>query len=61
MRPGAKLEDLACGMTNFVEGLWLHQCLTPQHPFSIEEPVSTVVRRAGLMLWRGATKPNDDN
>jgi hypothetical protein len=60
MRPGAKLEDLACGMAGFIEGLWLHQCLTLQHPFSIEEPISTVARRAGLMLWQGATEPDHD-
>jgi hypothetical protein len=60
MRPGARLEDLACGMTSFIEGLWLNQCLTLHHPCNTAEPISTVARRAALMLWRGATEPDHD-
>jgi hypothetical protein len=39
-----------------VEGVWLHQCLTDEHPSAPGEPIGTVLRRAGRMLWRGAIR-----
>jgi hypothetical protein len=60
MRHGAALVDLASGMASFIEGIWLNQCLTLHHPCNPAEPMSTVARRAGLMLWQGATEPDRD-
>jgi hypothetical protein len=60
MQPGTTLEDLASGMASFIEGIWLNQCLTLHHPCNATEPISTVARRAGLMLWRGATEPSGE-
>ncbi|WP_020177620.1 hypothetical protein [Methylopila sp. M107] len=56
-RPGATATDLACAMASMVEGVWLNQCLTTRHPRDASEPISTVLRRAGSMLWLGATLP----
>lgn len=60
MRQGAELGDLACGMASFIEGIWPNQCLTLHHPYNAAELISAIARRAGLMLWRGATEPDDD-
>ena len=57
MRDGTTVNDLACGIASLIEGVWLNQCLTHDHPCDPPEPISTVLRRSGLMLWRGATEP----
>lgn len=49
------LTDLATAAVNLVEGAWLNQCLTTEHPCDAAEPVSEALRRSGLLLWRGAT------
>jgi hypothetical protein len=49
--------DLACAMASLVEGVWLNQCLTGEHPTDPEEPIATALRRGGRLLWRGATRP----
>jgi hypothetical protein len=54
MREGTGVNDLACAVTSLVEGVWLNQCLTKRHPCDRSEPISTLLRRSGLMLWRGA-------
>ena len=54
---GATVNDLACALTSLVEGQWLNQCLTATHPTDPEQPIATVLRRGGRMLWRGATRP----
>ena len=57
MRDGATIGDLACAMASLIEGLWLNQCLTTNHPLDPSESVATVMRRSGRLLWLGATVP----
>jgi hypothetical protein len=54
---GMTVNDLACALASLVEGVWLNQCLSTAHPTDPEEPIATVLRRGGRMLWRGATRP----
>jgi hypothetical protein len=58
-RQGVTVTDLACAAASLIEGVWLNQCLTAQHPAEPSEPVATVLRRAGRMLWLGATEQRD--
>ena len=55
LRDGTTVNDLACASASLVEGVWLNQCLTDRHPFDDAEPIATVLRRGGRLLWRGAT------
>jgi len=49
--------DLAEAFASLIEGVWLNQCLTDRHPSEPDEPISTLLRRAGRTLWRGGTAP----
>jgi hypothetical protein len=57
VRAGTSINDLACAIASLIEGVWLNQCLTKRHPFDRAEPIATVLRRGGRMLWLGATMP----
>jgi hypothetical protein len=57
LRAGTTVNDLACAAASLIEGVWLNQCLTTSHPCEPSEPISTVLRRAGRLLWLGATGP----
>ena len=57
LRADTTLTDLACAIASTIEGVWLNQCLTTQHPTAPDEPIATVLRRAGRLLWRGAVDP----
>ena len=59
-RRGVTINDLACATASLIEGVWLNQCLTAQHPSDPSEPVATVLRRSGRILWLGATERRDD-
>jgi hypothetical protein len=48
--------DLACALASLAEGVWLNQCLSTTHPTDSEQPIATVLRRGGRLLWRGATR-----
>jgi hypothetical protein len=37
--------------------VWLNQCLTTRDPFDVEQAIAAALRRAGLLLWRGAVEP----
>jgi hypothetical protein len=54
---GTTANDLACAMASMVEGVWLNQCLTSRHPTEAAEPIATLLRRSGRLLWLGATVP----
>jgi hypothetical protein len=54
---GTTLNDLACACAGLIEGVWLNQCLTARHPSDPSEPIATVMRRSGRLLWLGATEP----
>jgi hypothetical protein len=54
---GTTVNDLACAVASLVEGVWLNQCLTTEHPTDPQQPGGTVLRRGGRLLWRGATRP----
>ena len=56
MRDGTTTNDLACAVASQIEGVWLNQCLTTRHPCDQREPIGTVLRRSGRMLWLGATQ-----
>ncbi len=49
------VRDLAEAYASLVEGVWLNQCLSERHPSDPSEPISTLLRRAGRLLWRGGT------
>jgi AcrR family transcriptional regulator len=49
--------DLAAAMSNLVEGLWLNQCLSSEHPTRADAPAVQAARHALRMLWQGATEP----
>jgi hypothetical protein len=55
LREDATVADLACACASLVEGTWLNQCLTLEHPLDPSEPIATALRRSGRLLWRGAT------
>jgi len=57
LREDTTTNDLACALASMVEGVWLNQCLTASHPSDPAEPIATVLRRSGRMLWRGAIQP----
>jgi hypothetical protein len=57
VQPGTSINDLACAIVSLTEGTWLNQCLSRRHPCDKAEPVATMLRRSGRMLWRGAVMP----
>ena len=59
LRAGTSLTDLAHAAAALVEGAWLNQCLTAEHPSAPGEPIETVLRRSGRLLWLGATVPRE--
>lgn len=54
LRDDTTVDDLAFAIAGMVEGVWLNQCLTTEHPGDAKEPIATLLRRSGRMLWRGA-------
>lgn len=56
LREGTTVNDLACAFASMIEGVWLNQCLARRHPSDPSEPISTVLRRSGRLLWLGATE-----
>jgi hypothetical protein len=57
LRPGTSINDLAIALASLIEGIWLNQCLTDRHPCDPQEPIATVMRRSGWLLWLGAIDP----
>jgi hypothetical protein len=57
VRPPWTARDLATAMNSLVEGLWLNQCLSRDHPTREGAPVAEAARTALRMLWQGATQP----
>jgi hypothetical protein len=57
VRAGTTLAELACAAASLIEGVWLNQCPTTRHPGEPDAPIATVLRRAGRLLWLGATEP----
>jgi hypothetical protein len=57
VQPGTSINDLACAIVSLTEGAWLNQCLSQRHPCDKAEPASTMLRRGGRLLWRGAVMP----
>jgi hypothetical protein len=58
LREGTTLNDLAGAVASMIEGVWLNQCLTERHPSDPSEPIATMLRRSGRLLWLGATAPS---
>lgn len=56
LRVGTTLTDLASAMASLIEGVWLNQCLTAQHPGDASQPIAMHMLRSGHLLWRGATE-----
>ncbi len=56
LREDTTTNDLACAVASMIEGVWLNQCLTGQHPCHPSEPVAVLLRRSGRLLLRGATR-----
>jgi hypothetical protein len=59
LRDGTTINDLACALASLIEGVWLNQCLTKQHPCEPSEPVAALMRRSGRLLWHGSVVPRD--
>ena len=57
LREDTTINDLAYAVAGMIEGVWLNQCLSSRHPSDPSEPIATVLRRSGRLLWRGATRP----
>ena len=57
MRPPWTPMDLGNAMMSMIEGLWLNQCLTREHPTSPGTPSARGMRDSLLMIWQGATQP----
>ena len=57
MRPPWTTMDLATAMRSMIEGLWLNQCLTREHPTSPGIPSVQGMRDSLRMVWQGATQP----
>ncbi len=57
MRPPWTTMDLATAMRSMIEGLWLNQCLTREHPTSPGTPSVQGMRDSLRMIWQGATQP----
>ncbi len=49
--------QLATAMASVIEGVWLNQALTPEHPTQADHPAVEAMRIAVKMLWQGATEP----
>ena len=54
LRAGTTLTDLASAVASLIEGVWLNQCLTAQHPGDASQPIAMHMLRSGQLLWRGA-------
>jgi hypothetical protein len=57
VRPPWTSMDLAAAMRSMLEGIWLNQCLTPEHPTRPGEPSMVGAQQALRMIWLGATQP----
>jgi hypothetical protein len=57
LRQGTTVGNLAAASASLIEGVWLNQCLTTRDPFDVEQAIAAALRRAGLLLWRGAVEP----
>ena len=54
LREGVTAGDTASALASLIEGVWLNQCLSTRHAAQPEEPIATVLLRAGRLVWRGA-------
>jgi hypothetical protein len=57
LQDGTTLTDLASAVTSLIEGAWLNQCLTADHPSDPSQRIDALLRRSGRLLWLGATAP----
>ena len=57
VRPPWTASGLASAMNSLVEGLWLNQCLSAEHPTRAGVLPAQAARDALRMLWEGATQP----
>lgn len=56
LRQGVTITDLASAVAHLVEGVWLNQCVTQNHPREPDVPIAAVMQRSGRMIWMGATE-----
>ena len=56
VRPPWTTGDLATALNSLVEGLWLNQCLSREHPTRAGAPAAEAAQAAFRMLWQGATQ-----
>lgn len=57
VQPPWTVRDLATAMTSLIEGVWLNQALSGDHPSRADASDLDAMRIALTMLWRGATRP----
>jgi hypothetical protein len=56
LREGVTLDDLVFGLATLVQGSWLDQCVSREHPLDPEQPVAEALRRSGRLLVAGAVR-----
>lgn len=57
VKPPWEVLDLATAIASTVEGVWLNQALTGDHPTRERAPAVDAMRNALQMVWDGATQP----
>ena len=57
VRPPWEVLDVATAMASTIEGVWLNQALTGDHPTRQQTPTVDAMRNALKMVWEGATRP----
>ena len=50
--------DLATALVSAIEGVWLNQALSGDHPTRLQDPAVDAMRNALRMIWEGATRPS---
>jgi hypothetical protein len=58
VRPPWDVLDLATAMASAIEGIWLNQALTADHPTRPQSPAVDAMQNALRMVWDGATRPS---
>ncbi len=58
VRPPWDVLDVATAIASAIEGVWLNQALTGEHPTRQHTPAVDAMRNALRMVWDGATRPS---
>lgn len=59
VRPPWEVLDLATALASTIEGVWLNQALSADHPTRQQDPAVDAMRNALRMVWEGATRSKE--